>query len=324
MQFNTLKRAAMAALMAGASFGLHSEVLFQDGFESGDLSHVQDGTAWGRYKKSYVVSDKALNGDYSLAFDYTGDPDPKKDSWSELRFKLGKPVSDFWMRYDLFVPENYVHRYDGRPANNKGLVMLWNGEYTNTPLRTSVAHWNSEMIRGQAVFGDIGDSMIAAEGTRGGRSFGHQWVVPGSDQRIHTILDVGEESPHDPDNFTDNGKWVTFVVNVRVSDIDPNGDGKTGNGAFGVWKCLAPCEFEDFTPDNATFYYPNFYAWAPTPEQNHFTDGYILGWANSGFAVDTKFYLDNVIIANAKEDVLSGTAQPASPLPPILRLLGIE
>lgn len=324
MQFNTLRRGAMALLMAGASFGLQSEVLFQDGFESGDLSYEQDGTVWGRYKKAYVVSDKALNGDYSLVFDYPGDPDPKKDSWSEVRFKLGKPVSNFWMRYDLFVPENYVHRYDGTPTNNKGLVMLWNGKYTDTPLRTSIAHWNSEMIRRDAGPGDAGDTMAAAEGTRGGKGSGHHWVVPGSDQRIYTILDVGEESPHDPDDFTDNGKWVTFIVNVRVSDIDPHGDGKTGNGAVGIWKCLAPCEFDNLTPDNATFYYPNYSNWAASPDENHFTDGYILGWANSGFPEDTKFYLDNVIIADAKEDVLSSTLKPANPLPPVLRLLGIE
>lgn len=324
MQFNTLRRLALATLMAGASFGLHSEILFQDGFESGDLSHQQDGTAWGRYKKATVVSNKALNGDYSLLFDYPGDPDPKKDSWSELRFKLGKPVSNFWMRYDLFVPENYVHRYDGKPANNKGLVMLWNGEYRNTPLRTSIAHWNSEMIKGISGPGDVGDSMAAVEGTRGGKASGHRWIVPGSTQRIHTILDVGQESPHDADDFTDNGKWVTFVVNVRVSDINPNGDGKTGNGEVGVWKCLAPCEFDDFTQDNATFFYPNYSNWAARQEDNHFTDGYILGWANSGFAEDTKFYLDNVIIADTKADVLTGNTKPASPLPPVLRLLGIK
>ena len=47
------------------------------------------------------------------------------------------------------------------------------------------------------------------------------------------------------------------------------------------------------------------------PGQSGFDQGYILGWSNSGYSSETRFYLDNVIFSTTP--LLAGITEPNPP-----------
>ena len=99
-----------------ADSGTGAPPLFADGFESGDLSHTENGVEW--CCNSVRVSDeRARSGRYSLRFAFGPDA-PGEDSWAEQRVALGRPMTEVWVSYALYVPPNYAHRSDS-PSNNK-------------------------------------------------------------------------------------------------------------------------------------------------------------------------------------------------------------
>ncbi len=117
---------ALSAAPAGAT------ILFQDGFESGNLSHTQSGIRWsgsnsGSADDLRVSTQNPRAGSYSLQFTFTGGP-AGDDAWSEQRFALGGQYHELWTRYDLYVPANYVHRQDG--ASNNKFLDFWADPYS--------------------------------------------------------------------------------------------------------------------------------------------------------------------------------------------------
>jgi hypothetical protein len=86
-------------------------VWVMDSFETGDLSHSENGfrwtNDWGRPSTDYAYS-----GTHSLKFAYTGTP-RAVDRKVEQRFQLADPEhapSEVWFEYMVRVPENYHHR----------------------------------------------------------------------------------------------------------------------------------------------------------------------------------------------------------------------
>ena len=75
---------------------------FTDDFETGDLSKTENGFEWSSTDYKTV---ETPNGTLGLKFKY-GPDNLNEDSWQERRFSLGKDYSEFWLKYDLYLPEN--------------------------------------------------------------------------------------------------------------------------------------------------------------------------------------------------------------------------
>lgn len=121
-----------------ADSGTGAPPLFADGFESGDLSHTENGVEW--CCNSVRVSDeRARSGRYSLRFAFGPDA-PGEDSWAEQRVALGRPMTVVWVSYALYVPPNYAHRSDS-PSNNK-FFALYHAPYSRSGFSMNFTTWS--------------------------------------------------------------------------------------------------------------------------------------------------------------------------------------
>ena len=118
------RRLQIAAVGTLAALGVAQAVaatLFTDGFETGTLNRTaQNGVAWIDSTSTAVSSSVAASGKYSLQFNFAGVP-LGQDSFAEQRITMPRKA-DYWFRYKLYVPTNYVHRLDDY-ANNKFLAV---------------------------------------------------------------------------------------------------------------------------------------------------------------------------------------------------------
>lgn len=182
-----------------------SEVLFADGFESGDFSHKQGGAAWTSMEKVTVVSSGAKSGKYAAKFHFPGNTDPTADSWSELRFDSGKEVTEFWIQYDLFIPTNFHHRTPSGPANDK-FFRLWGNTYDDI-----------EKV-GASTFPNNGYSSMYGE-----------W-----DDKVLGLKNGGGMTAYPPQTMnaiteSDVGKWVTYKIFVKAATA-------SSNATLKIWK----------------------------------------------------------------------------------------
>jgi hypothetical protein len=118
-----------------------SELLFSDGFETGDGSHTENGFVWkepgGRVS---VTKENPHTGDYSMRFIF-GPNAWGEDDWAEIRFDMGAIYGELWIEYYLFVPENYEHRLDGA-AHNKFLALWGSKQYSaEDQLQLFISTW---------------------------------------------------------------------------------------------------------------------------------------------------------------------------------------
>jgi hypothetical protein len=116
----------LAAVVASSTAG--AATLFQDSFESGRKASSQNGFSWGGSTDLVAVSStRAASGSYSLLFPFQAVP-TGEDSFEEQRLNFGKPYNEIWIKYDLYVPSNYVHRRDG--ASNNKFFAIFNNDYS--------------------------------------------------------------------------------------------------------------------------------------------------------------------------------------------------
>ena len=173
-------------------------------------------------------------------------------SWSEQRVHYPQ-TNDVWIKYDLYIPTNYVHQNASR-TNNKFLAVYRN-PYNTLGFQVN---WS-----------------IDANGSGG------------SNLKVHRYRNSKEESiisPAGGKNFltaNDRGKWVSIIAHVK-----PPTDANTNDGVMQMWKNGVNVCNETNLDD---------YGGAG----NNYTDElYLLGWANSGYAQETIFYIDNLIISD--------------------------
>lgn len=117
---------------------------FEDDFSSGDLSKTTGGFTWSSIGGDVqVTTGNPRTGTHSLAFTYGPDPSGDYDH-AELKFNL-KPagtttLTEFWVEWYLYIPNNFTLRPDGWGYNNKLFVayaelysdpnnIQWVGEY---------------------------------------------------------------------------------------------------------------------------------------------------------------------------------------------------
>lgn len=248
--------------------------LFEDGFESGNLSTTQSGFAWGDSQRTSIVTMNgaaneqvwptyvnvndgrdwtAKTGNNSLRFRY-----PAGEPWAEQRFSLSTPKTDLWFRFWLRIPTNFTHGN----SNNK-LFSLWQDGYEAAGDGGS-AFWNFWPAGG-------GDSYVTYTYTRGGYT--------------GSISQAGDTSFIDVPS--DRGRWMQICFRCKVATTKSSDD-----GILQMWRRWSGetswTQFHNIT--NADMGPPD----AGSPG---WLNGYVMGWANNGYAELTEFLLDDFTVS---------------------------
>jgi|GEM_PF-917180 len=270
----------IALLLAGQAA---AGIIFQDDFETGDLSKNQAGAHWGASNHGTidnlrVSNGRAKTGQYSLEFTFHGDANIDADAWSEQRFELGGRYAEIWMKYDIYVPANYNYRMPTTGANNK-FMTLWGGAYAGPALGIG---WETEAL------GD-GTGYITFHNAFPDQT--HRWD-PIRYQRTDTRTF----------GLTDRGTWVEIIVQTKAASVANN------DGEARVWKRPQGSSTRTLIFEQTGM---NTYNAAG----NFFERGYLLGWSDSGYAETTVFYIDNVVISDTPIDVSGGATGGNTPPP---------
>lgn len=233
-----------------------SGVYFADNFDTGARSSG-NGFTWGNAGSDVTVSSThAYSGRHSLRFRFGPDADGD-DSSAEQRFAIAPSAAsapkEIWVEYMLRIPDNFVHRNSSGPDNNK-LAAFWAENYNATTTETLVA-------------------IEFERRAENGSSF----------LRISSAKAEGYES-RDPDDVqlaagtvfdsSMRGKWVRIRMHIKAAHRGSIVDVWRDNTLIG----RLPADYSITNP-----------AWS----RNYIRNGYLLGWANSGYAAQTDFYIDD-------------------------------
>jgi hypothetical protein len=246
-------------------------LLFSDDFSSGDLSHTQNGISWASSTRTAVSSDNSKGGPYSLKFTFDANSD------AEQRFALGTVRTELMLTFDLYIPTG-TEAYGGaayaipdvNPNNNK-LLRLWRGDQSdgNDGYSQFWVKAGASTTRNGSGGAEIA-RLIQEYGKSGGGvgQFGNG--------------DPTEADAQSYDHFittADRGTWLAIQIHVKAATAAGN------NGVIETWKNgtqVASCSALDIYPGSDA--------------ENGFDFGYLLGFANSGFASTTYLFIDNVKI----------------------------
>lgn len=239
-------------------------LIFQDGFESANFTHNEGGIRWNQQNwgsgDSLTVSNlKPKSGTYSAKFTFGGGIS-SDDAWSELRFQLTTGVQEIYIRYYLYFPDgtegNLGARYYHRVIfpTNNKKMRIWAEDYNNDVKLGSSFESGS--------YGTpTGDSAIIPEYKPTGQAIG----------RYGLPVDVNGIAN------AQRGRWVKFQYRFKVASSANN------DGVLQCWK------------DDVLILNHTTLACYPTGgTNNYFRNGYILGYANTGFDNTTNLFLDDV------------------------------
>jgi len=233
-----------------------SGIIFYDGFESGDLSHVDPNTGafWDNSAYVDVLPENPYAGNYSLRHRYQ-DPDGNGEAWSEQRFDLNGKYPEVWIDLRFYIPSNFS-RSDVSPARNNKFMYV---DSRKTPETNNVNMYTGfEMWGHQA---RIGCQQAYQDST----SIGWIWSNTANGELYLAA------------NPSDLGRWHHLVFHLK-KEAAP-GD---NNGIVRVWH-----------DDVLYFDYTNLDNYSAG--YNHYETGYLMGYANHMYDNDpTYFYLDEV------------------------------
>lgn len=237
--------------------------LFEDDFASGDISKTTNGFAWtgqNAGSEDFCTMGTAPNGTPAIEFEYTGNLDLNDDAWSEQRLDFGRPYREFWLKWNLWVPNNFYHRRaipGTAAASNNKLMIFWSGAYgaTNANQQADFEYWPNE--DGSS----YGTCFPAAE--QGNYNPGHIYLNENGERWNYFDL-------------SDRGNVITWIVHCRVATPNNN------DGLIELWKNGTRLFMLDTLPNyNST-------------GENNYRYGYLMGWSNSGWNETTIFHVDDV------------------------------
>ena len=102
-------------------------ILFFDDFEKGDLSKTENNVSYGSSTYSSVSNKVKKDGEYSLQFYYKGGS-PGEDAFAEQRISYPN-TGELWIKYDLYIPNNYTHRKEENSASNNKFLAVYKSDY---------------------------------------------------------------------------------------------------------------------------------------------------------------------------------------------------
>lgn len=243
-----------------------SGALFSDDFTAGNLSKSVNGWSWSGVWVDVVPGFAKFSGN-AARFTFKGNPSTADtaDAWAELRFKVGNAnLKELWVTYYLYYPS-------GIEANPRGPKFLH---------RTVSGSTNNKFFRLYENY-DVGYLMYGAHTWADGAT-GNGYLTP--DRRDATGYTQHYWDQHIPwETDQDRGKWLKIEVHCKAA----SGPGK----ADGV--------LEYFKDDLPVFSRSDLDSYQSLG-QNVWKEGYLLGWANSGFSQTTYAYISNVVFSTTR------------------------
>lgn len=238
------------------------QVLFSDGFESGGFKTAQNGISWTSAPWMDVTSVFGLGSSRAARF-RQGD----SKEWAELRFGGLPNLSEVFLQYWLYQPNGQETTPVGVDvaipgSRNDKFFRLWGGDYGGAnDIKYGASTWG----------GNIGVEYKRAngDGTLWGMGEGGDPISP----------DVLTYAPF-VGRSAFKGRWTK--VQIRCKTATPG----VNNGIIQIW-----------LDGTLVVSRTQLASYAGTGGSNVFQSGYILGWANNGFAAGQFMYLDNFTIS---------------------------
>lgn len=287
MNFGKSKMRMMSSVFLACSVFVaeqsYAEILFVDDFETGSKKESTNGFGWGAVNYGngdaapQVSNDIAHSGSNSLKFTFGGGPDGD-DAFSEQRYRMGYNMNEAYIQWYQYFPDGteglgpkWVHRNSSGPDNNK-FLKLWADIY-------GAGHTVSTGVSAYRDFNGIaGNSRhIPVYGT----------------SQINGTDPWGEPMSSQPLDDSLRGKWVKFQFHIKTATSSNN------DGVIQMWindKLVLDSHDLPLYPTGGV--------------GNYLRNGYIMGWANSGFAQTSYTYIDDFIIS----DTYIGGNPPSAPV----------
>lgn len=236
-------------------------VLFHDDFSSMDLKKVSNGIYWSSSNKGsgdlrpVVSKDMMFNDKPSLKFTFGGGP-PDDDAWCEQRFKIDTKLSDVWIQYYRYYPSgtelvNVGPKWVHRDAPGSDNNKVF--------LLWSGPYQGYPITTGISAWqdGEGRDIFYPTYGTNQLNGAGQRGLPSVPAQKDSTL-----------------GRWVKTNMHFKCATLANN------DGVIQLW------EDDVLIMDNTKIpLYPK------DGIGNFFTEGYLMGWSNTGFDQTTHCYI---------------------------------
>lgn len=279
----------ITALALGTiAMNCNAETLFIDDFENRGMGNELKtlynaaGYGWssnncGNGDQCPVISDDiAHSGTYSLKFTFGGGPDAD-DAFSEQRYVLGENKNEAYIQWYQYFPSG---------APGEGLGPEWQH-------RNSSSGDNNKMLKLWADVYGAGKTVSTGVSTLNVGDSGDSYFMP----VYGTNLSGGTGPFGEPfgsvkvDDST-RGKWLKIQFHLKTASSSNN------DGIIKMWiddKLVLDSHDLPLYPSGGI--------------DNFFRHGYIMGWANSGFAQTSYTYIDDFEIS----DTFIGANPPSAP-----------
>lgn len=269
--------------------------LANDGFESFDDGAVPTGSphglTWTSNHSTQVSTLRARRGTRALRFTYPARPNPPpSDTVIEQRFAFSRPLTDFWLKYDLFVPTNYADRSvngtNDFGGGSKELALFSDGYSAPSPTEIYPT-----LILGR-LFRRIDRSNPAWVNNGSSWQSGSFSYAGADGMRVWAYLpDTGIESaPPMIDVRTDRGTWQRRIIHVRMPRTATAQD-----GVVAYWNTRCDGTTDQLVDIQNGAFHGSLHA--NSAGGNYITDGYLLGSSNNGFDEETTFFIDDVVVS---------------------------
>ena len=318
-----IKSIAIILLYLAGITPVSAQTIFEDDFSSLDLSGSQNGFTWGSSTGTTVVPNSP-NGTAALQFTFNGNTDINADAWSEQRYELGNQYSEIWMKYDLYIPTNYKHRYRTQLVIDNivgtfsiGDIIEVSGNSTKSATIHSI-NGDTLTVEYHSVRFAFGNNPAIINVTSGATANVTQRIGFGDNNKGISFMWQGQYGTGNTGQALNTANWsdlndgsiISYQIIVDtdnlghtgtgVKSVDPNTDlgqwiewivrykvaGPTNdNGILQMWKNGVLVVDVDSIPNYSSL------------GNNYYERGYLMGWANSGFDETTIFYIDNIVFS---------------------------
>ncbi len=238
------------------------QVLFFDGFETGNFTKTQNGILWTSTPWMDVSGIIGRTGSRSARF-RQGD----SKEWAELRFGGLPNLKEVYLQYWLYQPNGAESTPVGVDVQQPGgrndkFFRLWGGNYdAENDIKFGASTWGGRL------------------GVEFKRSQPDGTIWPMGEGGDPTRPDVLSYHPF-VGNPAYKGRWVKVQIRCKASTQN------VSDGVIQIW-------IDGVRVLSRT----NLAAWAGTGGNDSFRAGYLLGWANNGFPAGQFMYLDDFTIS---------------------------
>jgi hypothetical protein len=294
MKYKMIKILFVYGLIGLIHTPTNADIVLHEDFESGNMSNTtnSDGFRWsGNNRTSVVTIDpdcdvwpygtsvavynngaicnenlgvgsdwEAKNGKNSLRFRY-----PAGEEWTEQRWSSGVGYRTLWVAYWVRVPSNFTRTNTiGGTSNNKWIWFGQGAKQDVYSINNSANVWVRDLKNGDNINVDF------------------QYINP-KDGNYATTSSYS--------NFittADQGRWMHIVYQLKMSSVNGAGD-----GALVMYR-----KWEDEGAYTKIISDENIDLHSGSVGLEGFAGGYLFGYANGTYAVDTDWLLDDFLISD--------------------------